>query len=119
MSPEMYGKRYDEKCDVWACGIILYILLCGYPPFLGKSDDQIKKKVCTGVFQFDGEDWSTISNEAKEIIRKMLVLDVSRRSSAFDALTDDWIRDKTRTIEVEENQLKRVFNNMMSYNVKM
>lgn len=53
------------------------------------------------------------------MIRKMLMLDVNKRYTAFDALTDDWIKDKTNTIEVEENQLRRVFSNMMSYNVIM
>jgi len=57
-------QNYDEKCDVWSCGVILYILLCGYPPFGGKSEDEILKKVRLGKFKFEPEDWSRISNEA-------------------------------------------------------
>jgi len=64
MSPEMYLKKYDEKCDIWACGIVMYIILCGYPPFLGKTDEQIKKKVIHGIFNFDGDEWSKVSQEA-------------------------------------------------------
>ncbi len=45
--------EYDEKCDVWSCGVILYILLCGYPPFSGKSEQEILDKVKKGKFEFD------------------------------------------------------------------
>ncbi len=45
--------EYDEKCDVWSCGVILYILLCGYPPFSGKSEQEILDKVRKGKFEFD------------------------------------------------------------------
>lgn len=53
IAPEVLVKNYNEKCDVWSCGIILYILLCGYPPFTGKSEEDILKKVKVGKFEFD------------------------------------------------------------------
>lgn len=49
----MLNKNYNEKCDVWSCGIILYILLCGYPPFTGHNEEEILKKVKIGKFEFD------------------------------------------------------------------
>ena len=49
----MLVKNYNEKCDVWSCGVILYILLCGYPPFTGKSEEEILKNVKVGKFEFD------------------------------------------------------------------
>lgn len=75
-------QNYDEKCDVWSCGVILYILLCGYPPFGGRSEDEILKKVRIGKFKFEPEDWDRISEDAKNLIKKMLTLDPKKRISA-------------------------------------
>ena len=60
----------------------MYILLCGYPPFSGKSEDEILKKVKVGKFKFDPEDWDKISEDAKNLIRKMLTLDPKKRITA-------------------------------------
>lgn len=55
IAPEVLGKCYDEKCDVWSCGVIMYILLCGYPPFRGASEKDILEKVRYGELKFDGK----------------------------------------------------------------
>lgn len=91
IAPEVLEQNYDEKCDVWSCGVILYILLCGYPPFGGRSEDDILKKVRTGKFKFEPEDWDKISEEAKSLINKMLTYDPKKRISAEVSLADPWI----------------------------
>lgn len=64
IAPEVLLENYNEKCDVWSCGVILFIMLCGYPPFSGRTEDDILKKVKSGKFKFDPEDWRHISLEA-------------------------------------------------------
>jgi len=82
IAPEVLHKNYNEKCDVWSLGVILYIMLCGYPPFNGRNEKEILKRVETGIFSFDPEEWANISTEAKTLINKMLILDPSKRISA-------------------------------------
>ena len=82
IAPEVLNSNYDEKCDVWSCGVILYILLCGYPPFSGKSIDEILKKIRIGKFTFEPNDWCHVSIEARNLISSMLVVDPRKRLSA-------------------------------------
>lgn len=61
IAPEVLDRKYDEKCDVWSCGVILYILLCGYPPFNGSNDSIILEKVKQAKVSFKGEEWDQVS----------------------------------------------------------
>lgn len=91
ISPEVLAGNYDVSCDMWSAGCILYILLCGYPPFYGDNNQEILQMVQRGVFDFDGEEWESISNEAKDLIRK-LITRPERRLSADEALRHPWMR---------------------------
>ena len=84
IAPEVIKKNYNEKCDVWSAGVILYILLSGEPPFNDpKADnDAIMKKVEIGTYDIDNGVWRSISEEAKDLVRKMLTYDPAERISA-------------------------------------
>ncbi len=82
IAPEVLRRNYSEKCDVWSCGVILYILLCGYPPFGGSNDKEILRNVKEGHYEFDEEDWCYISKEAKDLIDLMLTMNPKKRITA-------------------------------------
>ena len=97
-APELIQGTFDKKCDVWSCGVILYIILCGTPPFNGKNESEIFSKISRGVFNFSGSQWTKISKEAKEFIKKLLCKDVSKRLSAEEAWNDDWVQSRAKGI---------------------
>ena len=72
ISPEVLAGNYGVECDLWSAGCILYILLCGYPPFYGDDDQEILTMVQKGKFDFDGEEWDEITKEAKDLIKKLI-----------------------------------------------
>jgi calcium-dependent protein kinase len=91
IAPEVLDMDYNEKCDVWSCGVIMFILLSGFPPFTGKTDEEILRKVKVGKFSFAHENWRNISNEAKSLIRRMLVMNTQQRLTAAECLSDPWV----------------------------
>lgn len=119
IAPEVLRKKYDEKCDVWSLGVILFILLCGYPPFGGSSDQEILKRVEKGKFTFDPQDWANISSEVKDLIKAMLEYDPTKRISATDALQHPWVRnyadDKTKKDKLDAPLLFNALTNMKKF----
>jgi calcium-dependent protein kinase len=69
MAPEVLKKSYDEKCDIWSCGVVMYILLCGYPPFRGKTLDELNANILKGKVQFNTPEWHDVSKKAKDLIK--------------------------------------------------
>lgn len=97
IAPEVLVGTYNEKCDMWSIGVILYIMLCGRPPFNGATEEQIIARVKQGMWSFKGEIWSDVSDSAKDLIEKLMCKDVSRRLSAVEALAHPWIKSKVKT----------------------
>lgn len=113
IAPEVLKRNYDEKCDVWSSGVIMYILLCGYPPFNGPNDKIIFQRVLEGKFQFPEEDWSGISKKAKELIQKMLTYDPTKRISVSDVLQHEWFKQNLTT--VKNANKNNVLNNLKNF----
>lgn len=90
IAPEVVMGSYDKKCDLWSCGIIMYILLSGCPPFEGDSDREIVEKVKKGKYSLEGQAWTNISSQAKDLIGSLLVSPTSR-ITASEALQHPWI----------------------------
>ncbi|CAD8178240.1 unnamed protein product [Paramecium pentaurelia] len=115
IAPEILNKNYDQKCDIWSCGVILYILLYGYPHFDGKSEDKIIEKVKKGTYSFESNGLEDISKEAKDCIKKLLSYDPTKRYSAQQALQDPWIQKFTNIPEVEQQIIKKILINMINF----
>ena len=94
ISPEVLSGDYDISCDMWSAGCMLYILLSGYPPFYGDDNTEILQHVKTGEFDFDDDPWDQVSNDAKDLIKKLIVKP-SKRLTAAEALKHRWIRNLT------------------------
>lgn len=89
MAPEVLGKKqYDHKVDIWAMGVILYILLSGKPPF----DDL--QHISFGKYDFSDAAWGRVSPEAQDLIKRMLVVESSQRYSAQQVLAHAWLQGK-------------------------
>lgn len=92
VAPEILeGTAYDERADMWSVGVILYILLGGYPPFIESTQRDLFRKIRKGDYEFHEEYWGTVSAEAKELISSLLTVSCSDRLTADEALENAWI----------------------------
>eukprot|EP00164_Ancoracysta_twista_P001740 GFYU01002285.1.p1 GENE.GFYU01002285.1~~GFYU01002285.1.p1 ORF type:complete len:380 (-),score=123.49 GFYU01002285.1:272-1411(-) len=91
MAPEILMRQpYDKSCDFWSLGVILYILLCGFPPFGGKPA-QIIGQVKNGIYRFPDPYWTNISNEAKDLVKSLLKTNPAERATAQQILMSPWV----------------------------
>jgi calcium-dependent protein kinase len=107
ISPEVLMGNYDVSCDMWSAGCMLYILLCGYPPFYGDDNKEILEMVQKGIFDFDGEEWDEVSSEAKDLIKK-LICKPERRLTAQEALNHKWVKNLTK--KKQDDKILRKLN---------
>lgn len=92
VAPEILSrKKYDEKVDVWSLGVITYILLCGFPPFYHNNNAVLFKKIKRGDYDFPAPYWTNVSEEAKDFIRKILVVKPEKRLSLEKLLEHPWL----------------------------
>ena len=121
MAPEVFEGKYDEKCDIWSCGVILYILVMEEYPFNGKDDKEVIKKIKKGKYSFPDDFIEKSSNELRELIAKCLTLDPSKRISAKDALNDKFFNLYNTSeyfTHVTPAFLNKTINNIKRYEIR-
>ncbi|XP_059628519.1 calcium-dependent protein kinase 1-like [Cornus florida] len=92
VAPEVLRKRYGPEADVWSAGVIVYILLSGVPPFWAESEQGIFEEVLHGNLDFSSDPWPSISESAKDLVRRMLVRDPKKRPTAHEVLCHPWVQ---------------------------
>jgi len=94
ISPEVLLGNYNESCDMWSCGIIMYVLHCGYPPFNGRKKNDVVDAVKRGALKFDVRDWSNVSEDSMDLIKSLLNRNAKKRCTAAQALEHVWTREQ-------------------------
>jgi len=98
VAPEVLGhEAYSSQVDMWSTGVIVYILLCGFPPFYGDNDAQMFKRIKAGQYKFLSPYWDPISADAKDFVRNLLIVDPKKRMTAAEALNHRWL-GRTATV---------------------
>ncbi|EFJ45569.1 hypothetical protein VOLCADRAFT_82146 [Volvox carteri f. nagariensis] len=117
VAPEVLRKRYDKRADVWSLGVLLYIMLCGLPPFFAETEREIFSAILSREVLFEGEPWSHVSEGAKDVIRKMLERNPALRATASEVLEHEWVReDGTADASPIDNEVLRRLQNFGALN---
>lgn len=117
IAPEVLDGVYDEKCDLWSCGVIMYLLLTGRPPFEGRHDTEVVENVRRGSYTFEEPIWSKISPEAKNLVSKLLV-PPSSRLNAGDTLKHPWITHNAMRLNANSQLLETVLKNLLNFRME-
>eukprot|EP00927_Polykrikos_kofoidii_P059461 TRINITY_DN5460_c0_g1_i2.p1 TRINITY_DN5460_c0_g1~~TRINITY_DN5460_c0_g1_i2.p1 ORF type:complete len:507 (+),score=79.52 TRINITY_DN5460_c0_g1_i2:61-1581(+) len=119
VSPQVLAGYYDSKCDLWSCGVVMYLLLVGFPPFIGMTDEAVFKRVKKGVVKFSKKHWHSISEDAVDLVRNLLKVSPQMRYTAEKALQHVWItcaacRETNELVEPSLVERLRVFRSYIT-----
>lgn len=118
IAPEILLGGYNEKCDIWSCGVIMYILLSGSPPFGGDDDNQIMAAAKRGKLDFTLDEFRKVSSEAKDLIRNMCKIKVPERLNSAQALNSAWVQKPkklTREESLQSDQSSALVKNLKRF----
>nr|XP_015800148.2 calcium/calmodulin-dependent protein kinase type II subunit gamma isoform X28 [Nothobranchius furzeri] len=105
LSPEVLRKDpYGKPVDIWACGVILYILLVGYPPFWDEDQHKLYQQIKAGAYDFPSPEWDTVTPEAKNLINQMLTINPAKRITADQALKHPWVCQRSTVASMVHRQ---------------
>jgi calcium/calmodulin-dependent protein kinase I len=115
VAPEvLLNQGYGEAVDLWSIGVVMYVILCGYPPFFSESTPELFDQICEGSFQFQSPYWDNVSTSAKDLISRLLQVDPTKRFTTKQVLNHPWIKGITATAA----SMPAVFGELNKYNAR-
>lgn len=125
IAPEVLKKNYNLKCDVWSAGVMMFIMLVGYPPFQGKTSEELFVNIMKGRLNLTSKEWMVISEEAKDLIKQMVNLEVDSRYEAKECLDHPWIKNYSPVEKISATRIMRkndimtnLLSNITNFNAK-
>jgi len=117
IAPEVLEGIYDEKCDVWSCGVLLFVILSGKFPFMGESSEFISQQITLGKYGFEDHVWDKISQNAKNLISSILMIEPKKRPSIKEILLHPWFEDNYsgRMTESEIKSSNEILQNIINF----
>lgn len=115
IAPDVLNKSYNEKWDIWSLGVILYILLVGYPPFNGSDDKKIIEAVKKGKYTLDEPEWDDVSEEAVDLVKKCLTYDPDKRISASEGLLHPWFKKFAKVDKIQKSLASKALSNLKNF----
>jgi len=109
-SPEVIANNYNESCDIWSCGVLMYCMLSGNFPFIGEDEEEITRKIISGKYEFDIDNFNGVSDEAKDLISKCLKYDVHKRIQIQEALNHRFFDDLKDSKKFTEEDKIKLYN---------
>lgn len=117
IAPEILKGTYDEKCDIWSCGVILFMMLSGKPPFIGEDREELFGNILVGKYSMEGPHWEAATSQVKDLVQLMLSIDPSVRPSAKDVLSHTWIKHRNKALNSPRPSDVRSIKNLARFRV--
>ena len=118
VAPEVLMRSpYDQQSDMWSVGVIMYLLLGGDLPFMGRTQKELFRSIVLGKYDFPEESWSHVSDDARDLVKKLLVTDPSERLTSRDAMQSSWMRQRGNLLA--QNNLLYASRRLKTFNARM